>query len=247
LLSFSSEEITMIRINLVSGPRNISTALMYSFAQRADTVVLDEPYYAFYLHNSGVDHPGKDEVLKSQPISEEEVSKKIFATGTNEILFIKNMAHHLELMDQSFVERVTNVFLIRDPRLILASYSQVIEAPTLRDIGIEYQYNLFNRLKKLGQQPVVMDSGVILKDPESVLKKLCVRLGISFMKEMLHWRPGPKEYDGVWAKYWYSNVHKSKGFEVQPTSNRPLGAHLRTVNDQAQYYYDQLLSFSLQP
>jgi hypothetical protein len=165
LLSFSSEEITMIRINLVSGPRNISTALMYSFAQRADTVVLDEPYYAFYLHNSGVDHPGKDEVLKSQPISEEEVSKKIFATGTNEILFIKNMAHHLELMDQSFVERVTNVFLIRDPRLILASYSQVIEAPTLRDIGIEYQYNLFNRLKKLGQQPVVMDSGVILKDP----------------------------------------------------------------------------------
>ena len=237
----------MIRINLVSGPRNISTALMYSFAQRADTVVLDEPYYAFYLHKSGVDHPGKDEVLKSQPISEEEVSKKIFGAGSTEILFIKNMAHHLELMDQSFVERVTNVFLIRNPRQILASYSQVIEAPTLRDIGVEYQFNLFERLRKLGQRPVVMDSGLILKDPESALKKLCASVGIPFMKEMLHWKPGPKEYDGVWAKYWYSNVHKSQGFEVQPTSNRSLGAHLGTLNDKAQYYYDQLLSFSLQP
>jgi len=237
----------MVRINLVSGPRNISTALMYSFAQRDDTVVLDEPYYAFYLHKSGIEHPGKEEVLKSQPINEEEVSKKIFSSGSNEILFIKNMAHHLELMDQGFVERVTNVFLIRNPRQILASYSQVIEAPTLRDIGIEYQFILFERLKKMGKHPIVMDSGLILKDPESILKKLCASIEISFKKEMLHWSPGPKEYDGVWAKYWYSNVHKSQGFEIQPTSNRPLGAHLTALNDRAQYYYDQLLSFSLQP
>jgi hypothetical protein len=237
----------MIRINLVSGPRNISTALMYSFAQRADTVVLDEPFYAFYLNKSGIEHPGKDEVLKSQPISEDEVCRKIFSPAQNEILFIKNMAHHLELMDQSFVERVTNVFLIRNPRQILASYSQVIEAPTLRDIGVEYQFILFERLKKMGQSPIVMDSGLILKDPESVLKKLCLHTGIPFLPEMLHWNPGPKEYDGVWAKYWYANVHKSSGFEIQPTSNRPLGAHLSALNDSAQDYYEQLLSFSLQP
>jgi len=237
----------MIRINLVSGPRNISTALMYSFAQRADTVVLDEPFYAFYLNKSGIEHPGKDEVLKSQPINEDEVCRKIFGPAENEILFIKNMAHHLELMDQSFVERVTNVFLIRNPRQILASYSQVIEAPTLRDIGVEYQFILFERLKKMGQSPIVMDSGLILKDPESVLKKLCLHIGIPFLTEMLHWNPGPKEYDGVWAKYWYANVHKSRGFEIQPTSNRPLGAHLSALNDIAQDYYEQLLSFSLQP
>jgi len=237
----------MIRINLVSGPRNISTALMYSFAQRADTVVLDEPFYAFYLNKSGIEHPGKDEVLKSQSINEDEVCRKIFGPAENKILFIKNMAHHLELMDQSFVERVTNVFLIRNPRQILASYSQVIEAPTLRDIGVEYQFILFERLKKMGQSPIVMDSGVILKDPESILKKLCSLIGIPFLTEMLHWNPGPKEYDGVWAKYWYANVHKSRGFEIQPTSNRPLGAHLSALNDRAQDYYEQLLSFSLQP
>jgi hypothetical protein len=237
----------MIRINLVSGPRNISTALMYSFAQRADTVVLDEPYYAFYLHKTGIEHPGKDEVLKSQSIDEEEVSRKIFGAKSPEILFIKNMAHHLEVMDQGFTERVNNVFLIRNPSQILASYSQVINAPTLRDIGVEYQFVLFERLKKTGQSPVVMDSGLILKNPESVLKKLCSLVGIPFMKEMLHWNPGPKDYDGIWAKYWYANVHKSRGFETQPTSNRPLGAHLNELNDRAQYYYKQLLSFSLQP
>lgn len=237
----------MVRINLVSGPRNISTALMYSFAQRADTVVLDEPYYAFYLHKSGIEHPGKEEVLKSQPIDEEEVSRKIFSISSPEILFIKNMAHHLELMDPAFVEKVTNVFLIRNPSQIIASYSQVIEAPTLRDIGIEYQYILFERLKKMGRDPIVMDSGLILKDPESVLRELCKQIGIPFMNEMLHWNPGPKEYDGVWAKYWYANVHKSHGFEIQPTSNRPLGAHLNELNDRAQYYYERLVSFSLQP
>jgi hypothetical protein len=237
----------MIRINLVSGPRNISTALMYSFAQRADTVVLDEPYYAFYLHKTGIEHPGKDEVLKSQSIDEVEVSRTIFSTTSPEILFIKNMAHHLEVMDQGFTERVKNVFLIRNPSQILASYSQVINAPTLRDIGVEYQFVLFERLKKMGQDPIVMDSGLILKDPKSILKKLCLVLGITFMKEMLYWNPGPKPFDGVWAKYWYANVHKSSGFEIQPTSNRPLGAHLNELNDRAQYYYEQLLSFSLQP
>ena len=237
----------MVRINLVSGPRNISTALMYSFAQRADTVVMDEPFYAFYLHKSGIDHPGKDEVLKSQPIDEDEVSRKIFSAKTPEILFIKNMAHHLELMDQGFANHVTNVFLIRNPSQILASYSQVIQAPTLRDIGVEYQFVLFKRLKEMGQEPIVMDSGLILKNPESILKKLCMLIGIPFMKEMLHWNPGPKDYDGVWAKYWYANVHKSSGFVLQPTSNRPLAAHLNELNNKAQYYYEQLLSFSLQP
>ena len=157
------------------------------------------------------------------------------------------MAHHLEMMDQGFVDRVTNVFLIRNPSQILASYSQVIEAPTLRDIGVEYQFSLFDRLRKAGKTPVVMDSALIVQDPESILKKLCTRIGIPFFKEMLHWSPGPKEYDGIWAKYWYANVHKSTGFDVQPTSNRPLASHLNELNERAQLYYKQLLSFSLQP
>lgn len=237
----------MIRINLISGPRNISTALMYSFAQRTDTVVLDEPYYAFYLHKSGIHHPGKEEVLDSQPQSEAEVSKEVFGDWKSPVLFIKNMAHHLELMDQSFVDKVVNIFLIRNPKQILASYAQVIETPTLRDIGIEYQLTLFNRLTSRGQHPIVIDSGLVLENPESVLKQVCEIIGIPFMTSMLQWQPGPKAYDGIWAKYWYANVHKSSGFEKQPTSNRPLPAHLEALNEKAQYYYDALVPFSLHP
>ncbi len=237
----------MMILNLISGPRNISTALMYSFAQRTDTTVLDEPFYAFYLNRSGIHHPGKEEVIESQPIDEFTVSEKIMTETSRPVVFVKNMAHHLALMDQSFLNQVTNIFLIRSPGQILASYAQVIETPTLRDIGIEYQYTLFNFLKEKGQLPLVMDSGLLLQNPESVLKQACQHLDIPFMNAMLHWQPGPKPYDGVWAKYWYNNVHKSTGFEKQPTSNRPLPEHLTSLNKKAEYYYDRLLPFSLQP
>ncbi len=237
----------MVRINLISGPRNISTALMYSFAQRIDTTVLDEPFYAFYLHKSGVIHPGGEDVLKSQPLDEIAVATSMFEEQTRPVLFIKNMAHHLELTDQRFLEDVTNIFLIRNPRQILASYAQVIETPTLRDIGIEYQLKLFHDLRAKGHQPTVVDSGHILENPESVLRQVCQRVGITFTKDMLQWEPGPKPYDGIWAKHWYANVHKSTGFDRQPTSNRPLPIHLEDVCHKAQYCYDKLVSFSLRP
>jgi hypothetical protein len=237
----------MIRINLISGPRNISTALMYSFAQRPDTTVLDEPYYAFYLNKSGISHPGREEVLTSQSLDESEVSKAVFGDWEHPVLFIKNMAHHIELMDQTFLEKVTNVFLIRNPSQIIASYAQVIETPTLRDIGLQYQYNLFMALQEKGLRSIVMDSGLILQNPESVLRQLCNHVGIPFAPGMLQWDPGPKPFDGVWAKYWYANVHKSSGFEKQPTSNRQLPTHLQPLNEKAQTYYRALLPFSLQP
>lgn len=237
----------MIRINLISGPRNISTALMYAFAQRMDTTVLDEPFYAFYLHQSGIDHPGKVDVLKSQPTDEAEVCGAIFKHRKRPILFIKNMAHHVALIDQTFLEKVTNIFLIRNPRQIISSYAQVIENPTLSDIGLEYQCSLFHRLKKQGQHPIVIDSGLLLENPESALNQVCRHTGIPFLSEMLHWQPGPKPYDGIWAKHWYANVHKSSGFEKQPTSNRPLPAHLHALSEKAMAYYDELLPFSIRP
>ena len=233
-------------INSISGPRNISTALMYSFAQRPDTAVLDEPFYAYYLHETGIVHPGRDEVLKSQPQSQYAVRKHL-ETLNHEVLFVKNMAHHMAVMDQSFVDSVTNLFLIRNPKQIITSYANVIEAPTLKDIGITYQYELFTRLLAQGRHPVVLDSGLLLSDPESVIKQVCERLGIPFFREMLSWPAGPKPYDGVWAPHWYANVHRSTGFERQPTSDRPLPPALHELNEQAQFYYAALAPFALQP
>ena len=237
----------MVYINLISSPRNISTALMYSFAQRSDTVVLDEPFYAFYLLTSGAKHPGRDEVLRSQSNSEEAVKKEIFSIRDKEVVFIKNMSHHLEVMDESFVNDVVNVFFIRDPRQIIASYAQVIDKPIMRDIGVEYQFNLWQKLVDRNQDPIVLDAGNLLKSPHSVLQHLCERIGIPFEESMMKWPAGPKPYDGVWAPYWYSNVHRSTGFEPQASSSRPLPAHLEELYQQARALYEKMLPFSIKP
>jgi hypothetical protein len=237
----------MIIINLISSPRNISTALMYSFAQRSDTKVYDEPFYAYYLITSGADHPGKADVIRSQPNKQEDVMKQIIESNDRPVVFIKNMSHHLEVMDQSFSDDVINVFFIRNPRQIIASYAKVIEKPVMRDIGMEYQYNLYQRLIKNGKQPVVLDSGYLLDSPESVLLKLCERIGIPFQRSMLQWPAGPKPYDGVWAPHWYENVHQSTGFVKQKTSSQPLPEHLEELYQRANHLYEKLLPFSLKP
>jgi hypothetical protein len=233
------------KINLISGPRNISTALMYAFAQREDTTVLDEPFYAVYLLKSGVDHPGKEQVISALPGTEEKVRNMIESTTEKPVLFIKNMAHHMEVLEMPFVEDAINVFLIRNPYQIIASYSKVIQKPVMRDIGLEYQYNLFQRLLSEGKQPLVLDSGILLENPQAVLSELCNRCGIPFEQRMLHWPKGPKPYDGVWATHWYSNVHGTTGFARQSTDSQPLPDDLQPLYIQALGVYEKLIPFSL--
>lgn len=235
----------MITLNLISGPRNISTALMYSFAQRSDTHVVDEPFYALYLSKSGAMHPGREEVLKAQSTDEEVVKHELANTKGHPILFVKNMAHHMEVMDQPFLNNAIHIFLIRDPKQIIASYAEVIERPVMRDIGIEFQFALFKKLQNAGQQLIVLDSGMLLEDPGGILEQLCHQCAIVFQPQMLTWDAGPKPYDGVWATHWYKNVHQSKGFKKQRTSNRPLRKDLSDLYHQAKGYYEKLLPFSL--
>ena len=52
-----------MKIAMWSGPRNLSTAMMYAFAARGDCAVWDEPFYAAYLKESGSDHPLADEII----------------------------------------------------------------------------------------------------------------------------------------------------------------------------------------
>jgi hypothetical protein len=218
---------------------------MYSFAQREDTTVLDEPYYAVYLVKTDADHPGKQDVINNLPTTEKGVAKLISVTSTKPVLFIKNMAHHLEILDNRWVKDAVNVFLIRNPYQIIASYAEVINKPVMRDIGIEYQYQLFDELANKGKQPVVLDSGLLLENPEEVLKMLCKRCSIEFDQRMLHWPTGPKAYDGVWSTHWYANVHQSSSFEKQRTSTRVLPSHLQELYLQARGFYEKLLPISL--
>lgn len=233
-------------LHLISGPRNISTALMYSFAQRNDTLAIDEPFYAVYFSKTDVDHPGKAEVLKAQSSSEEKVKAEVFRKHEKPVYFIKNMAHHIEVMDNhDFLSNCINIFLIRNPKQIIASYAQVIKNPVMRDIGIEYEWKLFDELND--PQSIVLDSGLLLENPESVLKQVCERAGIAFERSMLTWLPGPKPYDGVWAPHWYANVHKSSGFEKQPTSERSLPDQLKPLAEEADVYYSKLLQHAIRP
>jgi len=220
---------------------------MYSFAQRSDTMVLDEPFYAFYLLVSGANHPGKEEVMRNQPNDEAEVKKQIFSIRDKSVVFIKNMSHHMEVMDESFVNDMRNIFFIRNPRQIIASYAQVIAAPVMRDIGMEYQFHLWQRLHDKKLDPIVLDAGILLSNPPLILMKLCERIGIPYDPSMLKWPAGPKVYDGVWAPYWYSNVHRSTGFEPQTTSSRPLPDHLENLYQRANIFYEKLLPFSIMP
>lgn len=234
-------------LNLISGPRNISTALMYSFAQRPDTVVLDEPFYAVYLDKTGIDHPGKEDVLNTQPRSEHEVVDQITGLGDSQLVFIKNMAHHMEVLERDLPFSSTEIFLIRNPYQIIASYAQVIERPVMRDIGLKFQYELFTRKLERNHNPIVVDSTVLLENPPKVLENLCHKIGVPFYAEMLKWEPGPKPYDGIWAKYWYANVHRSDSFQKQETSHRELPAHLAKLYEQAREYYEKLVPYAIQP
>ncbi|MBV9963654.1 MAG: hypothetical protein JO072_15540 [Parafilimonas sp.] len=237
---------TITRINLWSSPRNISTAMMYAFAQRDDTVVIDEPLYAYYLKTTGIHHPGKEEILQTQDNNGENVIRDIIlADHYKPIAFFKQMTHHLENISLDFLSQTKNILFIRNPKQIIASYAQVRKDVTMQDVGIKKQWWLYNYLTEKNLSCIVLDSNEILKSPQNVLQQLCNALQISFTEKMLQWPAGAKDYDGVWAKYWYDNVHQSTGFEKQKTSERELPGYLESLYNESKVYYEQLYPFSI--
>ena len=236
----------MKRICLWSSPRNISTAMMYSFAQRDDTIVVDEPLYAHYLKTANSNHPGKEEILNVQFNDADKVIKEIILADYDKpIVFFKQMTHHLININLDFLSQTENIIFIRNPKQIITSYAQVRNDVTMQDIGIEMQWFLFNHLKQNDISCIVLDSNEILKAPVNVLQQLCDALKISFTEKMLHWSAGPKPYDGVWAKHWYENVHQSTGFEKQKTSERTLPSKFESLYNECKVFYEQLYPHSI--
>lgn len=231
-------------INLISGPRNLSTALMYSFAQREDMTVLDEPFYGYYLQNASleIEHPSQKEILQTMELNEEKVIENINSLRKQKNVFVKGMAHHYLTDSPNFILNWENVILIRHPKKLIASFSKVIHTPTLNDIGIKKASELFLFLKKNGKTPIVIDSDELLKNPRNYLKKLCNLLEIPFTEKMLRWKKGGIPEDGIWAKHWYKNVHNSEGFAVQKSSSQPLPNHLEPLLAEALPYYEILKS-----
>ena len=227
---------------LWSGPRNVSTALMYSFAQRDDIAVVDEPLYGHYLRVSGADHPGAADVMASCNCDCALVMQQLLerqATCSAKRLFLKHMAHHLVDIDLGFLRHTTNILLIRDPREMLPSLTIQIPNAQLVDTGLQRQWELFEQLVAAGQQPAILDSRELLIDPRGVLEQLCGHLGLAFTPAMLEWEPGPRPEDGVWAPHWYHAVHKSTGFSPYKSKNGFPG-HLQPLLEDCRPWYDRL-------
>jgi hypothetical protein len=241
-----------LRIAMWSGPRNLSTALMRSFSSRDDTVVLDEPFYAHYLHETGIDHPGRDQVMAAYENDWQKVMDHI--TGPvpagKTVWYQKHMAHHmLPHIDADRLiarEQMVHAFLIRNPAEVIASYAKVYSNMTLAETGLPYQVDLFERASKAtGKTAAVVDAKDILLDPRRVLGRLCERLGIEFTEKMLSWPPGPHPEDGNWAPHWYRSVYESTGFEKYRPKHKPPPARLMPMCEQAMQLYHVLAAHRL--
>ncbi|WP_286829132.1 MULTISPECIES: HAD family hydrolase [Kordiimonas] len=239
----------IIRIAMWSGPRNISTAMMRSFENRADTMVVDEPFYAAFLKESGLDHPGRDLILKEQPISWQAVVDDLLAplpTGKR-IFYQKHMCHHmLPSFGLDWTDDFRNAFLVRDPRHILASYVKSRPDVTLEDLGVERQLEIFRMIAdREGKAPPVIDTAEVQAAPKETLTRLCAALDIPFDAAMLSWPKGPRDSDGVWASWWYAGVEQSTGFAPPNDAARTaefnsLDDDLKRIADAAMPIYEEM-------
>lgn len=204
-----------MQIAMWSGPRNLSTAMMYAFGQRADCAVVDEPFYGAYLRATGLEHPMGDAIMAGMEPDADRVAADCAGPvpGGKLHYYQKHMTHHMiDAFPVAWISEVTNVFLIRHPARVIASYAAKREAPVLTDLGFTQQLNLFERVCALGQDPVVVDATDIRADPKGMLQALCDAVGLSFDPAMLAWPAGGNVADGIWAAHWYGAVHRSTGF-----------------------------------
>jgi hypothetical protein len=228
-----------------SGPRNLSTAMMRAWENREDTVVVDEPFYAAYLARTGIDHPGREAVIASQPTDEAAVVAALHAPLPEgvRVHYAKHMTHHLaDDADLSWTRGFRNVLLVRDPAEVVASYVRSREACEPADIGLLQQVRL---LEAWDEPPPVVDAGDFLRAPETYLRWLCDWLAIPFTSRMLGWPAGPRSSDGVWAPYWYDAVWRSTGFEPWRPREVSLDAHDAAVAEACRPAYETLHALRL--
>lgn len=233
-----------------SGPRNISTAMLRSWGQRSDTVVCDEPLYAYYLERTKLDHPGATEVIEHH---ETDPAKVIaWLTGPlprdRTVFYQKHMAHHLlPDLDRDWLHQLTNCFLIRDPAAMVLSLSKVLPEPRLIDTGLPQQVEIFELIRSTTSEiPPVLDSRDVLEDPAARLSALCDRVGLKFDDSMLSWPAGSRDTDGVWAKHWYASVEASTAFAPYRPKDEPLPSRLEPLVRECQPYYDRLAQHRIQ-
>ena len=220
---------------------------MYAFGNRPDCVAWDEPFYAFSLIHHGNDHPMRDEIIAANDADWDRLVARCSSPAEKPVFYQKHMTHHmLPGFDRSWINGLTNAFLIRTPERVLASYTKKWSDVSLRDIGFVEQAEIFDQVANhLGHAPAVVDAEDILNDPRGVLGKLCAACGIAFDAAMLSWPPGPKAFDGVWAPHWYNAVWASTGLAKPEPKPIELPPELQRIADAARPYYEKMKVYRL--
>ena len=234
-----------MRLAMWSGPRNVSTAFMRSWENRTDTRVVDEPFYAHYLEVTGLDHPGRDEILAHRETDWRRVVEALLEPlppGV-EILYQKQMSHHLlPHMGREWLASMTHAFLIRDPAPMLASLEEKLGRFDLDATGLPQQVEIFDDVvRRTGRVPPVVDAADLLAGPEAVLRAVCNALDVPFTPRMLSWPAGPRASDGIWARHWYERVERSTGFEPAEAADAPrLDRRLAELEARCRPLYEKL-------
>ena len=242
-----------LRLATWSGPRNISTAMMRAWENRPDCAVIDEPFYAHYLLETRLAHPGRDEVIRVGEIDWRKIIARLEGPvpGGREIFYQKHMTHHmLPHISRDFMRRMVNVFLIRDPREVVASYAKARPGAsvTAKDIGVPQEAQLIEFVTETtGAAPLIIDTGEFLKSPEAHLRAWCARLSIPFLSDMLHWPAGTRPTDGVWAPHWYDAVIHSTGFDEYHERDHGVLPEHRQLVDECMPHYETLFAQRLRP
>jgi len=239
-----------LRLAMWSGPRNISTAMMRAFENRSDCAVSDEPLYAHYLASTHSDHPGANAVIAHGEPDWQRVVASLLGPvpDAKPVWYQKHMSHHLlPHIDRAWIHQLSNVFLIRDPTDVVASYIKSRATVTAADIGLQQEAELFDEVaQKSGRAPPVIDAHDFLMAPEAHLRALCTHLGIDFSASMLHWPAGPRASDGIWAPHWYAAVWKSTGFEAPLSREHALDGAALQAAELARPWYEHLYRYRLQ-
>ncbi len=234
----------MIRIAMFSGPRHRSTAMMRAWGQRADTTVWDEPFYGFYLQETGIDHPMRNEVLAAVETDWASIADRCssFDSDRYSVFFQKHMTHHLlPEVDLAWLEGVICCFLIREPRKVLVSYTKRRQEVTAADLGYARAAELFAKAQNLtGKTPAVIDADDVARDPEGELRRLCAAIGVNFDPAMLSWPAGPKASDGVWGPHWYRDLWRSTGFGPPSPEVAELPADLERLAEACRPHYEAM-------
>ncbi len=237
-----------MKIACWSGPRNISTALMRSWSSRNSTFVSDEPFYAYYLKETGLKHPMYKKIIQHYPHKYKDIVTNLTSSipKGKKYWYQKHMAHHLiNLNDIAWIKEFQNCILIRHPKDVIISYSKKNQLSHIDELGYPQQYKLIEYLKKNNQNITVIDSSILLENPKKILSQWCKNLNLDFSIKMLKWEKGMYNTDGIWGVHWYNNVMNTNQFIASKKREDNMPKIYQSIYNQSLEYYNEMYSMAI--